>query len=90
MATTARWLMAAATATLAVHFLLQLTLDLRALGVTQSVMLNLTMLIPASYLFARAVLLLQQHGRLSWWDRWAGPLTWGVAMLLLWLAVLTD
>ena len=90
VATTARWLMAAATATLAVHFLLQLTLDLRALGVTQSVMLNLTMLIPASYLFARAVLLLQQHGRLSWWNRWAGPLTWGVAMLLLWLAVLTD
>ena len=39
------------------------------MGVTQSVMLNLTMLIPASYLFARAVLLLQRHGRLSRWGR---------------------
>ena len=90
VATTARRLMATATATLAVHFLLQLALDLRAMGVTQSVMLNLTMLIPVSYLFARAVLLLQRHGRLSRWDRWAGPLTWGVAMVLLGAAVMTD
>ena len=90
VATTARRLMATATATLAVHFLLQLTLDLRAMGVTQSVMLNLTMLIPASYLFARAVLLLQQHGWLSRLDRWAGPLAWGVAMLLLVAAVIAD
>lgn len=90
VATTARRLMATATATLAVHFLLQLTLDLRAMGVTQSVMLNLTMLIPASYLFARAVLLLQQHGRLSRWDRWAGPLAWGGAVTLLVAAVIAD
>lgn len=90
VATTARRLMATATATLAVHFVLQLTLNLRAMGVTQSVMLNLTMLIPASYLFARAVLLLQQHGRLSRWDRWAGPLAWGVAMLILVAAVIAD
>ena len=90
VATTARWLMASATATLALHFLLQLTLGLRAMGVTQSVMLNLTMLIPASYLISRAVLLLQQHGRLSRWDRWAGPLTWGAAMTMLLAAILYD
>jgi len=90
VATTARRLMATATATLAVHFLLQLTLDLRAMGVTQSVMLNLTMLIPASYLFARAVLLLQQNGQLSRWDRWTGPLAWGGAMTLLVVAVIAD
>ena len=90
VATTARWLMATATATLAVHFALQLTLGLRAMGVTQSVMLNLTMLIPASYLFARAVLLLQRHGRLNRWDRWAGPLTWGAAMTMLLAAALAD
>jgi len=53
----ARWLMAGGTALLALHFVLQLTWGLRLIGVTQSVMLNLTMLIPASYLFARAVLL---------------------------------
>ena len=90
VATTARWLMATATATLAVHFALQLTLGLRAMGVTQSVMLNLAMLIPASYFFARAVLLLQWHGRLSRWDRWAGPLAWGAAMAMLLAAALAD
>jgi len=90
VATTARWLMATATAVLAVHFLLQLTLGLRAMGVTQSVMLNLTMLIPASYLFSRAVLSLQRHGRLSRWDRWAGPMTWGAAMTMLLAAILYD
>jgi len=60
------------------------------MGVTQSVMLNLAMLIPASYLFARAVLLLQRHGRLSRWDRWAGPLAWGAAMAMLLAVALTD
>ena len=90
VATTARWLMASATAVLALHFLLQLTLGLRAMGVTQSVMLNLTMLIPASYLFSRAVLLLQRHGRLSRWDRWAGPLTWGAVMTMLLAAIIAD
>ena len=90
VATTARWLMASATATLTLHFLLQLTLDLRAMGVTQPVMLNLTMLIPASYLFSRAVLLLQRHGRLSRRDRWAGPLTWGAALTMQLGAILYD
>ena len=90
VATKARWLMATATATLALHFALQLTLGLRAMGVTQSVMLNLAMLIPASYFFARAVLLLQRHGRLSRWDRWAGPLAWGAAMAMLLAAALAD
>lgn len=90
VATTARWLMTGATLTLVVHFLLQLTLGLRAMGVTQSVMLNLVLLIPASYLFSRAVLLLQRHGRLRPWDRWAGPLTWGVVMALLLTAIIAD
>ena len=69
VATMARWLMTGATSTLVVHFLLQLTLGLRSMGVTQSVMLNLVLLIPASYMFSRAVLLLQRHGRLRRWDR---------------------
>jgi AraC-like DNA-binding protein len=54
----ARWLMVGGTALLALHFALQLKTGLRLQGVTQSVMLNLAMLIPASYFFARAVLLL--------------------------------
>ena len=54
----ARRLMTGGTMLLALHFALQLTMGLRLMGVTQSVMLNLAMLIPASYFFARAVLLL--------------------------------
>ena len=54
----ARWLMTTATALLFLHFAIQLKTGLRLMGITQSVMLNLAMLIPASYLFARAILLL--------------------------------
>lgn len=86
----ARWLMTGGTMLLALHFALQLTLGLRLMGVTQSVMLNLTMLIPASYFFARAVLLLQRRGKLTRLDRWAGPATWMVAMAMLGVAAMTD
>lgn len=54
----ARWLMTTGTALLSLHFAIQLKTGLRLMGVTQSVMLNLAMLIPASHLFARAILLL--------------------------------
>ena len=86
----ARRLMAGGTALLALHFALQLTMGLRLMGVTQSVMLNLAMLIPASYFFARAVLLLQRHGELSLTDQWAGPTVWMVTMAMLAVAALTD
>ena len=86
----ARWLMAGGTALLALHFSLQLAWGLRLVGVTQSVMLNLAMLIPASYLFARGVLLLQRRGRLTRLDRWVGPAVWAVVMALIGVAALTD
>ena len=86
----ARWLMAAATALMAVHFAIQLKTGLRLQGVTQSVMLNLAMLIPASYLFSRAILLLQRRGELSLADRWTGPVVWTVTMAMLAVAALTD
>ena len=86
----ARWLMTGGTMLLALHFALQLTMGLRLMGVTQSVMLNLAMLIPASYLFARGVLLLQRRGRLTRLDRWAGPVVWAVVMALIAVAALTD
>ena len=54
----ARWLMTTGTALLSLHFAIQLNTGLRLMGITQSVMLNLAMLIPASHLFARAILLL--------------------------------
>ena len=86
----ARRLMTGGTMLLALHFALQLTMGLRLMGVTQSVMLNLAMLIPASYFFARAVLLLQRHGELSLTDQWTGPAVWLVTMAMLAVAALTD
>ncbi len=86
----ARWLMTGGTMLLALHFALQLTMGLRLMGVTQSVMLNLAMLIPASYFFARAVLLLQRRGELSLTDQWTGPAVWMVTMAMLAVAALTD
>ena len=86
----ARWLMAVGTAVLALHFALQLHYGLRLMGITQSVMLNLAMLIPASYIFARAVLLLLRRGQLSLADRWAGPLTWMVVIAMVVVAAQND
>ena len=86
----ARWLMAGGTALMVVHFAIQLKTGLRLQGVTQSVMLNLAMLIPASYLFARAILLLQRRGNLSLADRWTGPAVWTVTIVMLAVAALTD
>jgi len=86
----ARWLMAGGTALLALHFALQLKFELRLLGVTQSVMLNLTMLIPVSFLFSWAVLLLQRRGQLSRADRWVGPAIWTVVMVILVVAAHAD
>ena len=86
----ARWLMASGTAVLALHFAIQLKTGLRQQGVTQSVMVNLAMLIPASYIFARAVLLLQRRGQLSLADRWVGPLTWAIVLLMMGVATTVD
>ena len=71
-------------------FAIQLKTGLRLQGVTQSVMLNLAMLIPASYFFARAVLLLQRRGELSLTDQWTGPAVWLVTMAMLAVTALTD
>ena len=86
----ARRLMTTGTALLSLHFAIQLKTGLRVMGITQSVMLNLAMLIPASYLFARAILLLQRRGNLSLADRWTGPAVWTVTMAMLAVAALTD
>ena len=86
----ARRLMTTGTVLLALHFAIQLKTGLRLMGITQSVMLNLAMLIPASHLFARAILLLQRRGNLSLADRWTGPAVWTVTMAMLAVAALTD
>lgn len=85
-----RWLMACAMSLLSIQFLLQYMLHLRALGVTQAVMLNLAMFIPCSYLISVAVLLLQRQGHLTRLDKHIGWITWVVAMALMVTASIVD
>ena len=82
--------MACGTAVLAIHFLLQLVFDLRAMGITQSVMLNLAMFIPCSYMFSTALILLQRQGRITGIEKHLGWVTWGVSMTLLVVACAID
>ena len=85
-----RWLMAFGTAMLAIQFLLQLLLGLRAMGVTQSVMLNLAMFIPCSYVFSLALILLQRQGRITKIEKHLGWVTWGVSMTVIVIACIID
>ncbi len=85
-----RWLMTAALALLAVQFLLQHSLKLRQMGVTQAVELNLVFFIPCSALLGLSVLNLQRQGRLSLLERWAAVPVWLAAMACLAWAETTD
>ena len=86
----ARWLMVVSTALLGVQFLLQLSLGLRALGVTQAVMVNLIFFIPCSWLVSLAVLYLQQQGRISKVDKYMGLVVWIVILAILGIAASID
>ena len=86
----ARWLMTAGIALLDVQFLLQYTLGLRAMGVTQAVLVNLILFIPCSWTISLAVLYLQRQGHVSRKSRWIGGITWGIALLLLGIAATID
>ena len=83
MANRARWLMAGSTFLLAVQFLIQYTLHLRQMGVTQAVMVNLFFFIPCSWMLSVALLNLQGKGRVTRLDRFMGGMIWliGIAML---------
>lgn len=85
-----RWLLAIGTSLMGIHFALQLQLGLRPMGVSQSVMLNLALLMPASFIFSVAVLHLQRRGQLNRTDLLIGPLAWLAAMIVLGTAILTD
>ena len=83
LANRARWLMAGSTFLLAVQFLIQYTLHLRQMGVTQAVMVNLFFFIPCSWMLSVALLNLQGKGRVTRLDRFMGGMIWliGIAML---------
>lgn len=86
----ARWLMVGGTSLLTVQFLLQHQLGLRQLGVTQGVLLNLLLFMPASMLISVAILSVQRQGRVNRGDWLLGTILFGAAALLLGLAVQTD
>lgn len=86
----ARWLMAGGTALLGVQFLMQYRLGLREMGVTQAVMLNLFLFIPASWLMQMAVIYLQRQGRIWLGDKLVGIIAWGIVIVLLGVAAAID
>ena len=86
----ARWLMAASMFLLGVQFLIQYTLHLRQMGVTQAVMVNLIFFIPCSWMISVAVLNLQGKERVTQLDRWLGGFTWLLGMALIGYAAAID
>ena len=86
----ARWLMTIGIALLDVQFLLQYTLGLRAMGVTQAVMVNLLLFIPSSWVISLAIIYLQRQGQVSRADKLVGGITWAVVLLLLGTAAAID
>ena len=85
-----RWLMFGGTALLGVQFVLQMALGLRAQGVTQAVMLNLTVFTLVSWLLSLAILRLLTQGRLSRVDAWLGGGVWAAETVLIAAAAMTD
>ena len=85
-----RWLMFGGTALLGVQFVLQMALGLREKGVTQAVMLNLTVFTLVSWLLSLAILRLLTQGRLSRVDAWLGGGVWAAETVLIAAAAMTD
>ena len=85
-----RWLMVGSLALIAVQFLIQYITELRALGVTQAVLVNLTFLMPASALMSLSVLNLQRQGHLYAFERWGWIVAWLVVMTGLIVSVAMD
>lgn len=84
------WLMLVGIVLIGVQFVLQYIFGLRAMGVTQGVMLNLAFFIPASWLLALSLVCLQRRGFICRSDKYMGPLTWVIVMGLMAYAAATD
>ena len=86
----ARRLMVIGTAIIALQFLLQIILGWRAMGVTQGVLLNLMLFIPASWVLSLSILGLQRQGRVNLLDKWAGAIVWTIVVMVLMTAIWMD
>ena len=85
-----RWLMIGALTLIGLQFLIQYVTQLRELGVTQAVLVNLTFFIPGSALMSLSVLNLQRHGQLFVIERWGWLVCWLVVTTGLAVAVVMD
>lgn len=85
-----RWLMTGALALIGVQFLIQYVTGLRAMGVTQAVLVNLALLLPASGLMSLTILNLQRQGRLTAFERWLWPAVSLLVIVVLAVVVWTD
>ena len=86
----ARWLMTTGILFLDVQFLLQYVLGLRAMGVTQAVLVNLVLFIPVSWAISLALLYLQRQGRVNIVAQAIGGVAWVVVLALLGVAATID
>ena len=64
----ARWLTVGGTLLIALQFLVQHQMGLRQMGVTQAVLVNLLLFMPAALLIGMAVLYVQRQGRVHFWE----------------------
>lgn len=87
---TSRWLMLSGTVLLGLQFFLQLVLGLREKGVTQAVMLNLTVFTLVSWLLSLVVLRLLTQGRLNLLDKWLGGGVWLTELVLIFATAMTG
>jgi AraC-like DNA-binding protein len=85
-----RWFLFIGTSLLAIQFLLQYILGLRARGVTLAVMLNLAVFIPCTSFFSLAVLYLQRKGQVNYLERYIGVPVWFLAMGIIAIGIMTD
>lgn len=90
VANLSRWLMASGLAILDIQFLIQYIFGFREIGVTQAVFVNLLFIIPCATLMSLSILNLQRQGKLTFWMKWTGPVTYLTVVTILTVAEVTD
>ena len=78
------------TSLLAIQFLLQFILGLRAKEVTYAIMLNLAFFIPCTVFFSLAVLYLQRHGHVNFIEKYIGVPVWFLAMTIMSIGIVVG
>ena len=86
----ARWLLVSGTLLIAVQFFVQHQMGLRQMGVTQAVLLNLLLFMPAALFINMAILNVQRQGRVSPKEWMVGVLACGIVAVGLLATVTLD